>query len=54
MVLSSHLCKVVMLLLFPRAGAGKEAKLLFAQDTLYTAVQSAGEVKASEMVHDAT
>lgn len=28
---SSHHCKVVMLLLFPRAGAEKEAKLLFAQ-----------------------
>lgn len=30
-VSSSHHCKVVMLLLFPRAGAEKEAKLLFAQ-----------------------
>lgn len=26
-----HHCRVVMLLLFPRAGAGKEAKLLLAQ-----------------------
>lgn len=30
-MLSSHHCKVVMLLLFPRAGAEKEAKLLFVQ-----------------------
>jgi len=27
---------------------------LFTLDTLYTALQSAGEIKASEMVYDAT
>lgn len=39
---------------FPGRGPGVNHVALFTLDTLYTAVQSAGEVKASEMVHDAT
>lgn len=41
-------------MLFPGRGPGVNHVALFTLDTLYTAVQSAGEVKASEMVHDAT
>lgn len=41
-------------MLFPGLGPGVNHVALFTLDTLYTAVQSAGEVKASEMVHDAT
>ncbi|XP_017592538.1 PREDICTED: AP-1 complex subunit sigma-3 isoform X1 [Corvus brachyrhynchos] len=39
-------------MLFPGHGPGVNHVALFTLDTLYTAVQSAGEVKASEMVHD--
>lgn len=41
-------------MLFSGLGPGVNHVALFTLDTLYTAVQSAGEVKASEMVHDAT
>lgn len=41
-------------MLFFGRGPGVNHVALFTLDTLYTAVQSAGEIKASEMVYDAT
>lgn len=41
-------------MLFSGRGPGINRVALFTLDTLYTAVQSAGEIKASEMVYDAT
>lgn len=41
-------------MLFSGCGPGINYVALFTLDTLYTALQPAGEIKASEMVYDAT
>lgn len=41
-------------MLFSGRGPGVNHVALFTLDTLHTAVQSAGEIKAAEMVYDAT